>query len=87
MCCLFPHTLELPVSKAFQRILKERNCSNLEVMSLYSLLVCSACKVPMAGIDINVVGAFCLFTRSIRRDLKPTEFIRGFLLQAVVEIM
>lgn len=40
-----------------------------------------------AGININVVGAFCLFTRSTCHDLKPTEFIRGFLLQAVVQIM
>lgn len=39
------------------------------------------------NIKINVVDAFCLFTRNTPRDPKPTEFIRGFLLQAVVEIM
>lgn len=38
------------------------------------------------GININVVDAFCLFTRNTPCGPKPTEFIRGFLLQAVVEI-
>ena len=30
-----------------------------------------------AGVNINVVGAFRLFTGNTRLDLKPIEFIRG----------
>lgn len=81
-----PTHIRVASFKSLSEDIKEKKLFKLGSYVFVQFIGAQCLQSAVAGININVVGAFCLFTRNTHRDLKPTEFIRGFLLQAVVEI-